>query len=80
MGHVIGKGGSTIRRIRTETGASIYTTDEGFSIKGTPEQRAEAKQRIDQVLVSAMLTVRFAVLFTGSFQIGNLFQERGISS
>ena len=54
MGFVIGKKGSSIKLIETESGARITSDSDqgGFSVSGNEGQRARAKQLIYQRMVS----------------------------
>jgi len=53
-GYVIGFGGSVVKKIQKETGASVVTkpkNEDGFTVTGTEEQRARAKKLISQKVV-----------------------------
>ncbi|XP_055953424.1 far upstream element-binding protein 1-like isoform X2 [Argiope bruennichi] len=63
-GHVIGKGGKTIRSIAQQSGASIkkakelpsYTNEQTFIIRGTPKQIKHAKKLIREIIPDQMVT------------------------
>ena len=55
MGFVIGKKGSSIKEIELESGAKLSSHDDqgGFLVSGNKEQRARARELIEQKVVSA---------------------------
>lgn len=62
MGFVIGKKGNTIKQIQEKSGAKITTqtnndSSSGFTVYGTEEQRARARELINQKVVSRTVTV-----------------------
>ena len=53
-GYVIGFGGSVVKKIQKESGASVVTkprNEDGFIVTGNEEQRASAKKLISQKVV-----------------------------
>lgn len=74
MGFVIGKKGSSIKLIETESGSRITSgSDQGdFSVSGNEEQRARAKQLIHQKMVSKfkkLITTKRTIVLNNAIQI-----------
>ena len=74
MGFVIGKKGSSIKLIETESGARITSDSDqgGFSVSGNEEQRARAKQLIHQKMVSKfkkLITTKKTIVLNNAIQI-----------
>ena len=66
MGFVIGKKGASIREIEVESGAKVnsHRNQIGFLVSGNKEQRARARELVEQKVVSANLWVRLGVLLS----------------
>ena len=66
MGFVIGKKGASIREIEVESGAKVnsHRNQIGFLVSGNKEQRARARELVEQKVVSANLGVRLGVLLS----------------
>ena len=52
MGFVIGKEGSSIKQIKAESKAKLDSEHGGFLISGSEEQRARARELVQQKVVS----------------------------
>lgn len=54
MGFVIGKKGTSIKQIQTESGAKLISDSDqrGFLVRGNEEQRARARELVQQKVVS----------------------------
>ena len=64
MGFVIGKKGASIKEIEVESGAKLnsHRDQAGFLVSGNKEQRARARELVQQRVVSATLGVYLGVL------------------
>ena len=64
MGFVIGKKGASIKEIELESGAKLnsHRDQAGFLVSGNKEQRARARELVQQRVVSATLGVYLGVL------------------
>ena len=71
MGFVIGKKGTSIKEIELESGAKLSSNHDqrGFLVSGNKEQRARARELIEQKVVSANLPFRNSAGNWGEFQI-----------
>ena len=64
MGFVIGKKGASIKEIEVESGAKLnsHRDQAGFLVSGNKEQRALARELVQQKVVSAHLGICLGVL------------------
>ena len=78
MGFVIGKKGTSIKEIEVESGAKLSSNHDrrGFLVSGNTEQRARARELVQQKVVSAHLgvylglkTCEVFLCFVGTFKV-----------
>ena len=64
MGFVIGRNGTSIKEIEVESGAKLNSDRDqsGFLVSGNKEQRARARELVEQKVVSANPGVHLSVL------------------